>query len=235
MKKLSIFAATVLTAFMLSGCGAGTGSSIASGTSTTSTTNTSAAGGLAAVGSSLLSGSTGSLLGGSTGSSLLGTLMSSLLGNTTTQNSIIGTWVYSKPKIAFESESILAQLGSTIASNKLESSLDTQFKKLGFTAGKTAFTFQQDGSCTMTLGSRSIPGTYTYNSKTGQMTIKGTLGLTNITAYVSVMGSEMYILFDADKLLNVMSAVSSVTKVSTLSSLISNYNGIKIGWTLTKK
>ena len=227
MKKLSIFAATVLTAFMLSGCGAGTGSSIASGTSTTSTTNTSAAGGLAAVGSSLLSGSTGS--------SLLGTLMSSLLGNTTTQSSIIGTWVYSKPKIAFESESILAQLGSTIASNKLESSLDTQFKKLGFTAGKTAFTFQQDGSCTMTLGSRSIPGTYTYNSKTGQMTIKGTLGLTNITAYVSVMGSEMYILFDADKLLNVMSAVSSVTKVSTLSSLISNYNGIKIGWTLTKK
>lgn len=228
MKKLSIFAATVLTAFMLSGCGMGsTGSSIASGTSTTSTTNTSAAGGLAAVGSSLL--------GGSTGSSLLGTLMSSLLGNTTTQSSIIGTWVYSKPKIAFESESILAQLGSTIASSKLESSLDTQFKKLGFTAGKTAFTFQQDGSCTMTIGSRSIPGTYTYNSKTGQMTIKGTLGLTNITAYVSVMGSEMYVLFDADKLLNVMSAVSSVTKVSTLSSLISNYNGIKIGWTLTKK
>ena len=229
MKKLSIFAATVLTAFMLSGCGMGsTGSSIASGTSTTgSTTNTSAAGGLAAVGSSLLSGSTGS--------SMLGSLLSNLLGNTTTQNSIIGTWVYSKPKIAFESESILAQLGSTIASNKLESSLDTQFKKLGFTAGKTAFTFLQDGSCTMTIGSRSIPGTYTYNSKTGQMTIKGTLGLTNITAYVSVMGSEMYVLFDADKLLNVMSAVSSVTKVSTLSSLISSYNGIKIGWTLTKK
>ena len=142
MKKITALSATLCAALFLSGCGMGTtGSSIATGTAATTATTTTTTSALA-----------------STGTTVLGTLLSSLLGNTTTQTSIVGTWVYSKPKIAFESENILAQLGSAVASNKLESSLDTQFKKLGFTAGKTAFTFQQDGSCPMILQPDVVQG-----------------------------------------------------------------------------
>ncbi len=227
MKKINAYVATFLASIVLSGCGMGTGgSTIATGTGS-GTTNTINAG------SASLNTLTSVL--GSNGSTVLGTLMSTLLGNKTSQNSIVGNWVYSKPKVAFESENILAQLGSAVASSKLESTLDSQLKKIGFTAGKSSFTFQNDGSCTLSLSNRSLPGTYTYNSKTGQMTIKGALGVTSISPYVSVMGNEMYVMFDADKLLSVMGAVSSVAKTNVLSSLISNYNGVKLGWTFTRQ
>ena len=212
----------VCASMMFTSCGMG-GSGIASGTGVS--------GGSAIAGSK---NSTTSLLS-SAGTGVLGTLMSTLLGNTTTTNSIVGTWVYSGPKIAFESENILAQLGSAVASAKLEQTLGTQLSRIGFTVGKTSMVFQQDGSCQMALGQRALPGTYTYNQKTGQMTVQGALGLTSITPYVSVVGNEMFIMFEADKLLSVMGAVSSVAKVSTLSSLLNSYKGLKLGWTMTKK
>ena len=214
MKKLNAYLLVACASAVLSGCGLGTtGSPIAGGTLNNTTTST-------------LS---------STGTTVIGTLMSTLLGNTTSKNTIVGTWVYSKPKVAFESENILAQLGSAVASSKLESTLDKQLKKIGFTSGKTTFVFQNDGTCVVTMGTRSIPGTYTYNSKTGQMTIKGALGMSSVTPYVSVMGNEMYVMFEADKLLSVMGAVSSVAKTTTLSNLLGNYNGVKLGWTLVRK
>lgn len=219
MKKnylLSFVCATLL----FTSCG--TGGGIATGTGST---------GAALAGSS---NSTTSLLT-SAGTGVLGTLMSTLLGNTTTTNSIVGTWVYSGPKIAFESENILAQLGSTVASAKLEQTLGTQLQRIGFTNGKTSMAFDSNGSCQMSFGQRTLPGTYTYNQKTGQMTVQGALGLTTITPYVSVVGNEMYIMFEADKLLSVLGAVSSVAKVSTLTSILSSYNGLRLGWKMSKK
>ena len=142
--------------------------------------------------------------------------------------------VNSKPKIAFESESILAQLGSTVASSKLESTLDAQLKKIGFTTGKTSITFKADGTCSMNLGSKTYPGTYSYNTSTGVMTIQGALGVATISPYVSVMGSELYMLFESDKLLSVMTSVSGVAKTNVLSNLLGSYNGLKLGWTMTR-
>ena len=52
---------------------------------------------------------------------LLGRVLSYLLyGNTINQDNIIGTWTYSSPKVIFESENILAKVGSDIASEKVE-------------------------------------------------------------------------------------------------------------------
>ena len=56
---------------------------------------------------------------------LLGRILSYLLnGNSITKDNIIGTWTYSSPKVIFESENILAKLGSEIASDKIEKTLD---------------------------------------------------------------------------------------------------------------
>ena len=189
--------------------------------------------------------SNGTLLGGSasnTGSTLatagtgvLGTLLSSVLGNTTTPNSIAGTWVYSGPKVTFKSENILAQMGSQVASAKIEQSLGNQLKNLGFQAGKSTLTFDSQGNCQMTRSGRNYPGTYTYNQSTGVMTIQGALGVASVSPYVSVMGNEMYVLFEADKLFSVMGTLSTAAKTSTLSSLLNNYNGLQLGWVMTRK
>ena len=176
--------------------------------------------------SSTSSSSTASTLGSGILSNVLTSLLSS---STTTASSIVGTWTYSGPKVTFESENVLAQLGSTVASSKIEDALGTQLKKVGFTAGSTKLTLNEDKTCVMTVGSRQISGTYTYDSSSNKLTITGALGLSSVNCTVAVVGSTMNMLFDADKLLSVASGLSSSAKTTTLSSLLKNYSGQKIG------
>ena len=226
MKKISFMAAVVAMAAFVSGCGT-MGST---GTSTTQSTSTPTA-----VGTTQSSGNLLTSVLSSSGTSVVGTLLSTILGNTTSKNTIVGTWTYSAPKVTFKSESILAQVGSSLASSKIESMLGTQLGKMGFQEGKTTIVFNSDGSCQVTRSGKTIPGTYTYNQSTGVMTIQGALGLTSVSPYVSVMGNEMYMLFDADKLMSIMKTIGSASGSSTISSLLGNYNGIQLGWTMTRK
>ena len=204
-------------------------------------------------GCSMLGGNSGGLFGGNSGSVLgdasnsnstlanagsgiLGGILGSLLGNSTTNaNTIAGTWIYSQPKVTFKSESVLAQIGSSVASSKIESTLDSQLKKLGFEAGKTTLAFDNQGNCQMIRGGKSYNGTYVYDKSTGQMTIQGALGVASVSPYVTVMGNQMYMLFEADKLLSVFGALSSVAKTSALSSILSNYNGLQLGWAMARQ
>ena len=211
-----MYAAAIAVTLSLASCGLGT-------TGNTTTSNTSAA-------------VAGSLLGGSlqqSGTGLLGTLLTSLLGNTTSQQSLVGTWVYEGPKVVFESENILSQLGGQVVSSNLEQKLGTQFSKLGFSAGKSTLTLNSDNTCTLTVGSKTYAGTYSYDNNTNKMTLVGALGVGQITCTVSVQGNQLHMLFDADKLLNVATSLSSKS-TSTLSSLIKNYTGLKLGWSMTK-
>ncbi len=229
MKKYFFYVAVLGITALLSGCGGMGTSTSATGLPTTTGSNTVAAGTTGTAASSLLT----NVLTGS-GKNVMGTLLSSLLGNTTTQNSIVGTWTYSQPKVTFESESILAQVGSSIASSKIESTLGGYLSKIGFQTGKTTLTFQNDGSCQMVRNGRTYTGTYTYDRSSGRMTIQGALGVASLSPYVSVIGSEMYMMFDADKLLTVLNAAGSITKSGTITSILSNYNGVQLGWTMTK-
>jgi len=223
MKKSIQFAAFFAASMMLSSCGSTTTSTL--GTALTNAAVQTAASqnsGLGTLASALTSGNT------------LTTVLSSLLGATnTTTNSIAGTWTYSQPKVVFESENILAKIGSQVAGSKVESSLESQLKKIGFSAGKSTITFDASGNFSMALGSKSYTGTYTFNSSNSVMTMKGALGVASLSCTVTVNGNELYMLFDADKILSVASSLSAVN--NTLSSLLSNYNGMKLGWAIVKQ
>ena len=211
MKKLRSFAAIVAACLTLASCGLGT-----TGTTT--------------------SGSTTDILGGSlqqTGAGLLGTLLSNVLGNTTSQQSLVGTWTYSGPKVVFESENILSQLGGQVVSSNLEQKLGTQLGKMGFSAGKSALVLNADNTCSLTLGSKTLPGTYAYDSSTHKLTMTGVLGVGQMTCTVSVQGGQLLMLFEADKLLAVATSLSAKS-TSTLSSLLNSYSGLKLGWAMTK-
>ena len=67
------------------------------------------------------------------------------------------------------------------------------------------------------------------------MTIQGAFGVATVSPYVSVVGNEMYMLFEADKLLSVMGAVSNIAKTGVISNLLGSYNGLKLGWTMVRK
>lgn len=230
MKKGIIVAMSMVTMCLsLASCGMGNKGSMAS-------TNL---GGNAVTGSNAGSNLTGGLLGstltGSTGSGVLGNVLSSLLGNKISESSLVGTWTYSAPKVVFESESVLAKLGGAVASNKVESTLSKYLKKMGMTAGKSQLTLNSDKTCTFTNNGKTINGTYAYDTSNSKLTITGALGVSNITCTATVSGNELHLLFDADKLLSIMTGLgSSISSTSSISSLLSNYNGMKVGWTMSK-
>jgi len=167
---------------------------------------------------------------------LLGRVLSYLLyGNTISQDNIIGTWKYSSPKVIFESENILAKLGSDVASDKIEKSLGNQLSKIGFTQGKTSLTFNKDNTCSFTCGSRTYPGTYKFDASANKLTITDALGVGNVKCTACKNGNELYLLFDSNKVLSVITALSnSPIGNSTASSVLGNYKGLKLGWSMTK-
>ena len=210
MKNLRFFAAIVAASLTLASCGLGT-----TGNTTSNTASSS---------SQVLT---------QAGTDILGTLLGSILGNTTSQQSLAGTWTYYGPKVVFESENILSQLGGQVVSSNLESKLGTQLQKMGFSTGKSTLVLNSDKSCTLALGTKSWPGTYVYDASTNKMTLTGVLGMAQMTCTVSVQGNQLYMLFDADKLLAVATSLSSKS-ASTLSSLLGSYSGLKLGWVMTR-
>ena len=216
MKKNTYLAAILAASLTLTSCGTGllSGATAAAGTTA----------------------ATGSLLGNSlttTGAGLLGNLLSNILSGSTTQQSLVGTWTYYGPKVVFESENILSQIGGQVVSNNLEQKLGTQLGKLGFTAGKSVLVLNADNSCTLTIGSKTLPGTYAYDSSTNKLTITGALGVGQVTCTATIQSNQLLMLFEADKLLSIATSLSSKS-TSTLSSLLSSYTGLKLGWAMTK-
>lgn len=219
-KKFTMAAILSAAVFMMSSCGIGGGSNMFVGNNTQET--------------SLLGGANSGQLGTST--SLLGNVLSSLLNLPTTQESLVGTWIYRQPKVIFESDNILAKLGSSVASSKMESTMSNYLGKIGMTAGSSSYTFNSDNTVVFQIGGRTTQGTYSYDPATKVLTMTGAYGLTSMQCYAIVQANgELDMVFDASKLLTLGSKISSAsTTGKTLSMLLANYNGLKLGWAMTK-
>ena len=153
--------------------------------------------------------------------------------------SLEGTWNYVGPDCKFESENLLAQVGSEIAAQKVETEMSSILSKIGFKEG-VSYVFNSDGTYTSTVNGRTTQGTYTYDSNTNELTLKTTLGVTfNATVSRSVENSNnISLLFNADKLMSLAQTVSSALKsssTSTLSTILGQYDGMRIGFELTRQ
>ncbi len=212
MKRIKSFAAIVAASLTLASCGFGT-------TGQTATTNN------------------GTVLGGDVlqqaGVGILGTILGNILGGTTTQQSLVGSWTYAGPKLVFESENVLSQIGGQVLSNNLEQKLGTYLEKMGFKAGKSVLTFGNDGNCSFALGSRTLPGTYSYDQKTNKLTLNGLFVTGQLPCTVTVQNGQLLMLFDADKLLSIATAVGSKGS-SSLGSILGSYKGLKLGWAMNR-
>ncbi len=223
MKKTILSVALVATSLLFTSCfGAGT-----TGTTTTTTpTSTSST-----VGSDVLSA----------GTSILGDLIGGLLSKTITEKTFVGTWTYQTPEVRFESENLLAKAGGSVMASSIEQKLDSYLSKVGITKGVTTFTFKDDKSYTIQTKGRVISsGTYTYDRNTQTLKMQGTFGLLNQECFVGMDGTNLCLLYEADKLLTVLNSAASILGQanSTLGSVASvfgnNYNGMKVGFSLSK-
>ncbi len=171
--------------------------------------------------------------------SILSGVVKTVVGDkTTTASSIIGTWKYSQPECAFESDNLLTQAGGEAAATKVEKKLATVYKTLKLTT--ITYTFNEDNTYSYSISGKSFSGTYTFDSTNKTVTMTSTTLGTSLTAYVTTTGSTMTLTFDADKLMTVLQSISSLaakanSTASLINTLASSYDGMRLGFELTKK
>ena len=173
---------------------------------------------------------------GETLENILGSILGTF-GQSTSKTTIIGTWTYSKPAVQFESESLLAKAGGTVASAKIVQELEPYYKKIGISEGKMSITLKEDLTCSYTIKGKTYNGTYTFDEATNKLQISGSL-LSMPAAYVSVAGSQLSLTFDTTKLLAFAGAIGSVTgsgsTLASIAQIAQNYDGMKAGFLFTK-
>lgn len=218
-------------------------SSAAASTPTTSTSTTTNSGYSAG---SVVAGVLGGLLGGgtttgssSTGSSIINGILNNVIGSATFSQADLcaHTWKYSKPGCAFTSENLLAKAGGEIAANKIEEDLSKYYNKFGFSQSNTYFTFKTDGTFAAKIDGKAWNGTYTFDEKTHAIQLKGLL--LSASGFATRTTNGISLLFEQKKLLTLIKTLSKLnltgsTTMSAVSSIVDNYDGVRIGFEMTK-
>lgn len=209
-------------------------------TSTLATTNSGYSAG------SVVAGVLGGLLGGgtttgssSTGSSIISGILNNVIGSATFSQADLcaHTWKYSKPGCAFTSENLLAKAGGEIAASKVEEDLSKYYSKFGFSNSNTYFTFKTDGTFAAKIDGKSWNGTYTFDEKTHAIQLKGLL--LSASGFATRTANGISLLFEQKKLLTLVKTLSKLnltgsTTMSAVSSIVDNYDGVRIGFEMTK-
>ena len=115
--------------------------------------------------------------------------------------------------------------------------LNEQLSKVGIKPGQMSFTFNADSTFNAKLGTKTLNGTYMYNATEKHVTMKF-VRLINMNAKVNCTSGSMDLLFESDKLLKLitfLSSKSSNATLKTISSLANSYDGMMLGFSLEKK
>lgn len=130
-----------------------------------------------------------------------------------------GTWSYTGSAIEFESDNLLQKAGGAVAATAAEKKLDEQLAKVGIKAGQ-----------------KSMKGSYSYDASTQKVNLKFAK-LIGMNAKVNATSTTMDLLFESDKLLKLITFLSSKSSNSTLKSigsLANSYDGMMLGFSLQK-
>lgn len=162
-------------------------------------------------------------------------------GKKLTVQNLEGTWTYTNPAVKLEGDNALKNVAGSVAAGELEKKLKTYCAKVGIIEGMFNYAFNTDSSFTNALKKKTLKGTYSVNAEEGTVELKYALGgklkVTTLTAHVVIAGDELSLLFNADKLLDFLTKISSISDNTTLkmvNKLASEYDGMMLGFDLKK-
>lgn len=186
------------------------------------------------------SGSSGDVLGDIVGAMTNGETIVNVLSNVigmdkVSQTQLYGTWKYDGPGCAFTSDQALAKAGGAVAATQIEEKLAAYYAQLGLNNGNTYITFGKDGSFSSKLNGKSWNGNYTYDAKTGALTMKGMM--LSLNGFITRNGTGISVLFESKKLLSwirTMSVLSGNSTLSTIGDISKNYDGVRIGFDMKR-
>lgn len=183
----------------------------------------------------------GKLKGGDTANTI-GSLVEGVLSKSDlTVKDLTGTWKSTGPAISFKGDNFLKKAGGAAASATIESKLKPYFTKYGLDGA--VLTVNEDGPFELTIKKLKLSGTieeaagddkgaFVFNFKAA-----GKVNLGKITTYVQKSVTSMDVMFDATKLMHIVEAVAKYSNISiakTLSSLLSSYDGMCVGFKMSK-
>ncbi|MDE7119478.1 MAG: DUF4923 family protein [Muribaculaceae bacterium] len=188
----------------------------------------------------------GSSDGGNSGGSSLPSGLSGLLNGLLstekiTVKDLTGTWKYSQPAVAFQSDNFLQKAGGAAAAGMINEKIAPYYQKVGM--DKLEITFNADATFVFKMPRVSIPGSIesaTDNPKGNFIfTFKalGKIPIGNMPAQVEKQINSITITFDVSKLITLVDTIAQLTGQSTLqtvSKLLKSYDGLNCGFELTR-
>lgn len=155
---------------------------------------------------------------------------------------LVGTWCYSAPACKFESDDLLKSAGGELVANTLTTKLESYYEKAGITSSRVSFAFA-DTTLVMKYGSAKLNGYVVKDEESGKFVVTftavgGHIPVMVIDAAITKSGNTMEMLFDVEKLVKVLTTIASKTQISTLqtiSNLLGEYDGVLLGFELTKQ
>lgn len=178
----------------------------------------------------------GSILGAATDGETLSNIIYNVIGlSKISEEDLYGTWNYESPGCAFTSDKLLAQAGGEVAAKRIEDELQNTYSKIGINSANTSFTFNQDKTFTANIAGKRINGTYTYDKSDSSIKFKTLLFST--TGYVTRNARGVSIVFESKKLLSVLQVIASAsgnTTLSTIGEISKNYDGVRLGFDLSR-
>ena len=175
-------------------------------------------------------------------SSTVGTvtdIVGNLLGSgKVSESSLHGTWVYTEPCVAFESDDMLSKIGGSVASSKVEDKFNTALTKAGIKPGNVTITFNEDSTFVMAVGKKTFSGTYEVNESDLNLTFKAPAK--TIKTNVKLSLGTLQIAMNADKMLDIVSTIATKasaysSQMATISTLLGNYKGMYLGMKFNKQ
>lgn len=151
---------------------------------------------------------------------------------------LAGVWTSTGSAVAFQSEDLLSQAGGVAMASTLESKINPYFTKYGIVG--SVITIQTDGSFSMTLKKITLKGKI-IKGENNKFILSfeafGKNNLGNVNLYIQKTSTSMDLMFDASKLKTILSSIASLSKKglgNSLNSLLNSYNGICIGFKMSK-
>lgn len=168
----------------------------------------------------------------STLSTIAGVITSKLV---PTSSQIVGTWAYQEPAIMFTSSNVLKSTAASVVTKSVETKLQSYLTKLGVTKGNLTITFDADKNFNVKLKNKQVAsGTYTISSNDVTLTFKGRSQPCKVTPQLD--NGTLVIVMDATKLKTFFQNIgSSVSQLSTITSLLKQVDGMKVGLRLSKQ
>ena len=151
---------------------------------------------------------------------------------------LAGVWTSTGSAVAFQSEDLLSQAGGVAMASTLESKINPYFTKYGIVG--SVITIQTDGSFSMSLKKTTLKGKIVKGENNKfilSFEAFGKNNLGNVNLYIQKTSTSMDLMFDASKLKTILSSIASLSKKGLgngLNTFLNSYNGICIGFKMSK-